>query len=216
MMAGVAALACFAAANAADTVSTSFGSLPSATFGGSGIPNDAVAITTFGLPEGSLTLGLSATARYSNPAVTNDGAGTFFALAGGDTLDGAPAYGVWNFDFYSAASFTPGSGYTLTLLYDVDPAAGSSTGSLQLPIGYQDSWNLGMGFLGGGFDPNANGEYSFALVLARDGTEVGRSSMNVIVGSGPSSVPDVSSTLALSLAGLAGVGLVRRKSRRTR
>lgn len=208
-MASVAALACFAAANAADTVTTSFGSLPSATFGGSGIPNDAVAITEFGLPEGSLTLGLTATARYSNPAVTNDGVGTFFAPAGGDILDSMPTFARWNFDYYSSASFTPGSGYTLTLLYDMDPASGTSTGMFLPPIGYQDSTNFG--FFGGSFDPNANGEYSFALVLARDGTEIGRSSMNVIVGSGPSSVPDVSSTLALSFAGLAGLGLLRRK-----
>ena len=55
-----------------------FGPLTVATFGGSGIPNDAVAIdnTTSGL-----VLGLAAHGRYTG-ALANDGAGTFTAAAG--------------------------------------------------------------------------------------------------------------------------------------
>ena len=49
----------------------SFGSLPQATFGGSGIPNNAV---QRGRNVGNVILGLTATQRYSSPLVTNDGA----------------------------------------------------------------------------------------------------------------------------------------------
>ena len=66
-----------------------FGPLSEATFGGGGIPNDNMAITTITTGADDfktvITLGLSATRRHSNPALTNDGAGTFFA-GGGRTL----------------------------------------------------------------------------------------------------------------------------------
>ena len=58
-----------------------FGSLPQATFGGSGIPNNAVQM---GHNVGGVDLGLTATQRFTSPALTNDGAGTFFATPGFD------------------------------------------------------------------------------------------------------------------------------------
>ena len=196
---------------------TTFGSLPAATFGGSGIPNDSVEITTIG----NLTLGLTATQRFANPAVTNDGAGTFFAGAGGDTLNGAPAYGQWNFDFYIKGL---GQSQFVKLYYDNNAAVGNDVSSFfPTAVDGQDSWNLGMGFLNGGiFNPNTSGEYGFALVAYQNGVpsdtsgesllaprEIGRTSILVKVGS--PSVPDASGTVLLLGSALAGLALVRRR-----
>jgi hypothetical protein len=177
-----------------------FGALPAATFGGSGIPNHSVAITTVG----NVTLGLSAAQRFSNPVVTNDGAGTFFAAVGDDSANGQPTYGRWNFNFY-IAGLTPTAGQLVTLWYDGNPASGNNyTQTIPIPGDFQNSWNLGMAFLGAGFNPNVAGEYDFALILTNaSGAEEGRSAIRVNVGS---SVPDGGASalfLALSLAGIA-------------
>ena len=204
---------------------TTFGTLSGATFGGSGIPNDAVAITTIG----NVTLGLTAHQRYSNPAVGNNGAGDFYAVNGPDLYSSPPqpTYARWNFAFYVENAGS--TWYTLDLLYDFDPGAGTDEGdhgilSTLLPGHFtsEDSWNLGMGFLGtaasgtgwsltpptySGFDPNATGEYTFALIL-RDpsGAEIGRSAIRVNV------VPDAGATVTLLGLGLAGLSLARRRS----
>lgn len=208
---------------------TTFGTLSGATFGGTGIPNNAVAITTIG----NVTLGLTAHARYSNPPVSNNGAGVFTAVAGGDIYTPAPntqpTWARWNFGWYASSS---GSGnYLLELRYDFDPGVGtdeSLLGKILIPLGppplglgtlLQDSWNLGMTFLGNSapgvtpptypsFDPNASGEYSFALIL-RDlsGNELGRAAILV------KAVPDGGATLGLLGVGLLGlVALARRQS----
>jgi hypothetical protein len=207
---GIAALAlCLFSAPTASAIlispaGTSFGPLPAATFGGSGIPNDAVQQWT----NGVLTFGLTATQRYANPPVTNDGAGTFFANTGGDILNGKPGYATWNFDYYMAGNTT---GVTTMLYYDFNPAVGNSvlTAYPSSLIPSEESWNLGMGFLGGsGFDPNASGEYGFALVAYDgQGAEIGRSAILVVVGQ----VPEVGSTV-LMLGGVLGVlTLLRRR-----
>ena len=78
---------------------TDFGDLPQATFGGSGIPTDPTAITTFnGIGGDIVTLGLAATPRFANPPLTNDGAGTYTALAGAN--DGTPGSTVWRIAGY--------------------------------------------------------------------------------------------------------------------
>ena len=201
---------------------TTFGSLPAATFGGSGIPNDFVQITTIG---DNLTLGLTATQRYANPAVTNDGAGTFFASAGGDTLDGNPTYGKWNFDFYIKGL---GQSQSVKFYYDNDASVGNDVVPF-FPVysDGQNSWNLGMGFLNGGiFNPNASGEYGFALVAYENewslnspdengyhpiltSVEIGRTSILVKVGT--SSVPDAGSTVFMFGSGIVGLILLRRR-----
>jgi hypothetical protein len=190
---------------------TPLGTLSGATFGGTGIPNTDVEITTVPAGQGQITLGLTATARYSNPALANDGAGTFFATAGQNTgLDGLPhTIGpTWNFDYYINADNVTG-GYTFQLIYS-DNTTGVST-TLALPAG-QDSWNLSMGFLNTiGFNPNAAGVYGFELnALNVDGHVVGSTAINVDVGS----VPDGTSTAGLLGFGI--VGLVIFNSRRTR
>jgi hypothetical protein len=59
-MVAAAALLSLSSLSHAAPVYDTFGALPQATFGGSGIPNDAVAIGTFSNPAGNFTLGLAA------------------------------------------------------------------------------------------------------------------------------------------------------------
>ncbi len=208
---GLAALAlCLSSAPTASAITITpegtFGSLPAATFGGHGIPNNAVQQWT----NGTLTFGLSATQRYANPPPTNNGAGTFFANAGGDSLDGSAGYATWNFDYYIAGN-TSNSGVTTELFVDNNPAVGNdvTTSISFLSSNGQDSWNLGMG---PGFDPGANGEYGFALVAYNaNGAEIGRSAILVDVGHVSSTVPEGGSTV-LMLGGILGfMALLRRR-----
>lgn len=201
LMIAVSALSASAAPITINPSFDSFGFLD-VDFGGNGIPNDSVAITTID----GVTLGLSAAQRYGSPVVTDDNAGNFFAAVGSYGAP-VPAYGKWNFNF-SITGLSGGK--VVELYYDLDAGANSSVGTSLLITGnYEDSWNLGMGFLNttSTFSPLNNGEYDFALVL-RDsaGAELGRSAITVNVGSGAASVPDSSATIGLM--GLAFAGLV--------
>ena len=101
----------------ATAIYQTFGTLP-VTFGGSGIPNNAVAASSV-FVDGStnITLGLTAHGRYSNPTVTNNGAGLFYAGSGsncGIATDpvGCPSASrgaLWNFGFFVGVSSTPGT-----------------------------------------------------------------------------------------------------------
>lgn len=105
-----------------------FGPLDDATFGGTGIPNDEVAISSqFSNGTSLITVAMSATQRFGNPALTNDGAGTYFAGAGSNTGPGSPSGtqegALWNFNFYiniDSATETL-SDYQISLFYDFDP-----------------------------------------------------------------------------------------------
>jgi hypothetical protein len=156
----------------ATTVYDDFGPFPNADFGGTGIPNDSVAASTQ-IVDGNvlITLAMSATQRFFNPALTNDGAGTYFAGTGSNfggpgsssTLEGA----LWNFNTYMKIECKPGetcastpklTDYQIDLYYDFNPAAafslsnmgkidvtaslGSSTSALE-----QGSENLMFGYL---------------------------------------------------------------------
>jgi MYXO-CTERM domain-containing protein len=219
---------------------TTFGALPAATFAGTGIPNTNVAITSYsGLASlSAVTLGLSAAQRCSGlicgSALTNDGAGTFTAQSGAP-FAANPTYASWNVNFYASGNTTL---YNFKLLYDFNPAvanaatthgeiklftlSGSSgTGGLD-----QNSLNMGFGYLTTGvpfvpgvvtppsftpFNPNVNGEYSFALIASdkASGLELARSAIVI------NAVPEPEGYV-LGLAGLLGLAVAARRRRSTR
>ena len=198
-----AAVAAVAASAQATPIFDTFGPLPDATFGGTGIPNDEVA-AGMQIVDGDITItvALSATQRFSNPALTNDGAGTYFATTGsnfGGNGESATEGALWNFNYYilieGANGATPIlSDYQFDLYYDFDPAEDNGPASLariDITAGLlatassstleQGSQNLMFGFLadpfppfvfpqdGLAFDPNAVGEYNFAVTVSQPG-----------------------------------------------
>lgn len=202
-----------------------FGSAPSATFGSptSSIPNNAVAINNC---ETDLQLYLTATPRFDNPALTNNGAGVFTAQAGQDgSASAVPGYAKWNFGFDIQGDNV--GLYDYVLSYDFNPGTGNGTGALYIPFlyPYANSYNLGMSFLtdpspfflpftigvaptDGPFDNNAVGEYDFDLIAYQGGIEKARVSM--LVNTVGTVVPEPS-TYALMFAGLALVGVAARR-----
>lgn len=202
---------------------STFGSLPQATFGGTGIPNDAVAITT---TQGDLVLGLTAHQRFVGPNLANDGAGTFFAAPGVSQITPSPAdpYANWNVAFYIGGSDVSDTSFVFE--YDFDPAVGneaSTHGTISfagVAVGspFQDSYNMGMDFLattnpalgliapGGAFMPNAVGEYTFRLsAIDAAGGPATSTAIRVTVGQvpEPASLALVGAALALMGAAVA-------------
>lgn len=203
-------LALAAASASAAPVFDAFGPLAAANFGGSGIPNHAVAMTNL---DGGVVMGLTATARFAfGPAPTNNGAGVFYAVPGISTGDNAR----WNYDFYiGGGDLSP---YTFRLLVDMDPTVGNAVSSyidvsavlaqadsLETPGTIQNSHNLGFYAPPFAFDANATGEYGFVLQAFRGTDLVDQVAIDVQV-----QVPEPGS---LALAGVALLGLfgLRRK-----
>jgi len=205
------AAALFAVSGAASAIPLydSFGPLDDATFGGTGIPNQEVAVASqFEDGDTTITLGLSATQRYSNPALSNDGAGTYFAGvgtnfggAGESTSEGA----LWNFNYYINIDSPTRTidDYDINIYYDFDPAFDNGpfglgvidvdAGVTPLDTKVEGSQNLLFSFLStgvpglvtaptfAGFDPNAVGEYNFAIQVSRAGWAVEQVRMDVQV-----------------------------------
>ena len=190
---------------------TTFGTLAAANFGGTGIPNNAVAITALD----GVILGLTSTQRFSMPAVTNNGAGIFHAVNGafaaGDNL------AKWSFNFYVGGAGL--SNYTYKLFGDYSAAVGddeSTYDDISFYLGVADSLltagtiqnSENLGFLTGfaKFNPNVAGQYGFILAAFNSANqEVGRSAILV-------EVPEPASLalVGVALLGLAG-GLRRRR-----
>lgn len=231
-----AAILSLAATAHATPVFDTFGPLDEATFGGQGIPNDEVAISSQFI-DGDVTIivAMSATQRFSNPPLTNNGAGTYFATPGsnfGANNESLNEGALWNFNYYMKVIGTNGAtpvlaDYQIDLFYDFDTSFDTAIGSLGVInvtnaiLGgpdpsitlLEDSQNLMFGFLAsaipgvitpppGAFDPNALGEYNFAIQVSRAGFGVEAVAMDVQV------IPEPAS---LALLGLAGLTLATRR-----
>lgn len=207
-----------------------FGPLPEATFGGSGIPNEHVAVTTRDLVilEGepiTLTLGLTAHQRFFNPPLSNDGAGTFTATTGTSFSPGGLEGALWNFAFFVGVEGATieqlvAEDYSFLLSFDFDPGETVDPGTILLNLAtgnvVQGSQNLLFGFLSSGiagivfppagsFDPNAPGLFSFAL------TAINTMSGAFATVSIDVRVIPVPATVLLFGFGLAGLALARRR-----
>ncbi|MGY6412012.1 MAG: hypothetical protein ACXIUV_13440 [Alkalilacustris sp.] len=207
-----------------------FGQLSAATFGGSGIPNDNVAISRLTVGEQTLTLGLTAHQRFASPALTNDGAGTFFARPGNATLNDGSSdnTAAWNFAWYASVNTGSISDFDIKLYWDIDPGVGTpilELGSVGVPGEFcwwgcfsvqpssEGSQNLSFNLFpfenqtkqspdfSGGFDQFALGEYSFLMTASRDGHETSVG-INVNVIPVPAALPLLAG--GISLLGLMG------------
>jgi len=217
-----------------------FGALPQATFGGTGIPNDEVAVGSQ-FADGTdvlITIAMSATQRFSNPALTNDSGGTYFAQTGsnfGGAGESATEGALWNWNYYMEVEGFNGAtpvlaDYQIDLFYDFDPGFDTPIGGLgkidvtaallaTTPAATvsQDSQNLLFGFLaastppfitapGGIFDPNAVGEYNFAIQVSNPSSGFGIETIAMDV----QVVPEPG-TFGLAALGIIAIGFCRRK-----
>lgn len=210
-----------------------FGTLAGATFGGNGIPNNAVAITTLSDGGATITLGLTVHQRFASPPVSHDGAGTFSVLPG--EFPGEPGTARWNLGVYAAVENGTFSNYQFELLYDSNPGVGTDAADhgviynagfqLLNPVGnvFQTTQNLGFDFLRDGlafgpvtyitaptfsFDPAASGEYTFSLRVYNAGDALlGSTSIAV------NSVPEPSTWAIFAVGAFGAVVAVRRRRR---
>ena len=184
-----------------------------------------------------ITLGMSAHGRYQNMLEGSDGAGTYFASPGSNVPPGSSLEGAtWNFNYFiDIQNSTLDGNYSFKLFYDFDPVVGNDIdthgvfditaayGMSQTPLSdisrVEGSQNLLFSFLGNDspfisapastFDPNATGEYSFALAAFRGNTEVARTAIKVAVGT--AAVPEPG---ALALFGLGLLAMARRSMKK--
>ncbi len=130
----------FSSSAHATPIFDTFGPLDGATFSGTGIPTEEVAVSSQ-IVDGdvTITIAMSATQRYFNPALTNNGAGTYLAGTGSNfggpgstnTTEGA----LWNFNYYMKVEGTNGAtpvlaDYQFDLYYDFNTGFDTPLGSL--------------------------------------------------------------------------------------
>jgi hypothetical protein len=198
------------------TTSTTFGTIPGSPNGGnpysgSGIPYNASEITTIsGIPgspsSDTLTLAMSATQYKSNPALANNGAGTFTAYTG--VVGGRS---LWDFDFWISSANGSLSPYTFTLTetangktFSFDPTL--IPDNVGGPGGAGNSESLDFATFGVPVDynPNQPDTYNFTLTASQGGTQIGSDSITV------NSVPEPTTIVAGALMLLPlGIGALR-------
>lgn len=213
-----------------------FGPLPEATFGGTGIPNTEVAVSKqFVDGDVTITVAMSATQRFSNPALTNDGAGTYFATPGsnfGGNSESSTEGALWNFNYYlnveGANGATPVlADYQIDLLYDFDAGLDTSIGSLgsiNITNGILFSSNPGETLLEGsqnlmfGFLASPTTGVIAPPVGAFDPNSLGEYTFAIQVSSSGFNVETVAMDVqvvpeptSLALLGLGGLTLLRRR-----
>ncbi len=238
-LAAAALAVCPAAADAAISPTFDrFGSLNRATFGGSGIPADAVAVTTVTDGGNTITLGLTATRRgSSSPAVTNDGMGTFFAQPGTSAASATSTNpnnnSLWNFSFFAEVmgDGMTAANYMFELLYDLNPSASTDETNLgvinfEIPASsgatvVEGSQNLGFDFLEDGISgvvtpPPSGTSTTFNPNVAGEYTFALRVSGGNLAAPGLAAinVNTVPEPASLLLAGLTGMGLFAGRRRR--
>jgi len=207
----ILSLSLAAAAARAVPIFDFFGPLDEATFGGTGIPNDEVAVASqFVDGDNLITVALSATQRFSNPPLTNDGAGTYFATPGSNfggsgesTTEGA----LWNFNSFVRVEGLNGAtpvltDYQIDIFYDFDPVEDNALGTL----GRIDLTASLLAGLGGGPTSTLEESSQNLLFNFRSGRSC-RRAMDVQV------VPEPGTALLLGL-GLAGLSTARRRASR--
>ncbi len=225
----VVAAGVFSLSAQATPIYDTFGPLPAATFGGQGIPNDEVAVSSQ-FVDGNviITVAMSATQRYSNPALTNDGAGTYFATPGsnyGGNNESAIEGALWNFNYYMKVEGINGAtpvltDYQINLYYDFNTSVDTPIGSLGVinvtnallgsnPTAtlVEDSQNLMFGFLAtpvaGVITPPAGSFDPNALGEYNFGITVSRAGWGVeTVAMDVQVLPEPGSLVLLALAGL--------------
>jgi len=238
----IAALTIAPAVSSAFTIYDNFGPFPNANFGGTGIPNNAVAVSKsiFDNATGStITIAMNATQRFTNPVVTNDGFATYFAGPGSNIQGPNNTLGaLWNWNYYLevASPSKTLKDFQIDIWYDFNPASSpnlgdlSGMGRINVTAGLlaassnatlaQGSENLLFSYLtsppfpqslfitppSGTFNPNAPGNYQFAITVNRFGFPIDSVAMEVQVIPVPAAVWLFGSALGL-------MGVLRRRAK---
>jgi hypothetical protein len=148
-LAALALMAATPSISQAFTTNDYFGSFPAATWGGSGIPNDAVAVAKQ-IVNGNttITIAMSATGRYQNPQPTHNGLVPIYTVGAGSNCGiatdpvncpSADQGALWNWNYYVAVTNINGAtksikDYQIDIWYDFDPTG---------PVAEPDTAGLG-------------------------------------------------------------------------